>query len=92
MTYGDGSRDPKTWNTSCEGFPPLTTLDIIAHELTHGVTEYSAGLIYQVGVLDIRSAGPSCKEASTHVPNSSNGWLPGHPLPVALQRVGRKRM
>ncbi|KAI8472161.1 MAG: hypothetical protein J3K34DRAFT_457928 [Monoraphidium minutum] len=46
MTYGDGSRNPKTWNTSCEGFPPLTPLDIIAHEITHGVTEYSAGLIY----------------------------------------------
>jgi len=26
---------------------PLTSLDIVAHELTHGVTEYSAGLIYE---------------------------------------------
>lgn len=37
MTYGDG--DGST-------FTPLTTLDICGHELTHGVTEFSAGLIY----------------------------------------------
>ncbi|MDP6907964.1 MAG: M4 family metallopeptidase, partial [Flavobacteriales bacterium] len=35
MTYGDGN-----------GLP-LTTLDICGHEMTHGVTEYTAGLIYQ---------------------------------------------
>ncbi len=35
MTYGDGN------NT------PLTTLDVVGHELTHGVTEFTAGLIYQ---------------------------------------------
>lgn len=26
---------------------PLTTLDVVAHEFTHGVTQFSAGLIYQ---------------------------------------------
>lgn len=35
MTYGDGN------NT------PLTALDICGHEMTHGVTEFTAGLIYQ---------------------------------------------
>jgi Zn-dependent metalloprotease len=38
MTYGDG-----------DGFTfsgPLTTYDVCGHEVTHGVTEYSAGLIY----------------------------------------------
>ncbi len=34
MTYGDGSIDP------------LTSIDIIGHEFTHGVTGNSAGLIY----------------------------------------------
>ena len=38
MMYGDG--DGST-------FSPLTTLDICGHELTHGVTQYSAALIYQ---------------------------------------------
>lgn len=38
MTYGDGSG----------GFfsSPLTTMDVCGHEITHGVTEFSAALIY----------------------------------------------
>jgi len=47
MTYGDGSRDPKALTTSCKGFPPMVTLDITAHEMQHGVTEHTSGLIYQ---------------------------------------------
>ncbi|RMG19480.1 MAG: peptidase M4 family protein, partial [Methanobacteriota archaeon] len=38
MTYGDG--DGIT-------FTPLVSLDVCGHELTHGVTQFSAGLIYQ---------------------------------------------
>ena len=37
MTYGDG--DGVT-------YLPLTPIEVVAHELTHGVTEHSAGLIY----------------------------------------------
>jgi thermolysin len=37
MTYGDGD------GTS---FSPLVTLDICGHEMTHGVTERTAGLVY----------------------------------------------
>ncbi|MFH1320906.1 MAG: PKD domain-containing protein, partial [Bacteroidota bacterium] len=37
MTYGDGDG---------ASYSPFTALDIISHELTHGVTEFSAGLIY----------------------------------------------
>jgi thermolysin len=37
MTYGDG--DGTT-------FTPLVTLDICGHEMTHGVTERTAGLVY----------------------------------------------
>jgi thermolysin len=37
MTYGDG--DGKT-------FSPLVSVDIAGHEMTHGVTEKTAGLIY----------------------------------------------
>lgn len=45
MTYGDG--DGST-------FSPLTELDIVAHELTHGVTNYSSNLTYsyQSGALN----------------------------------------
>jgi Zn-dependent metalloprotease len=38
MTYGDGDGT---------NFDPLVSLDVVGHELTHGVTERSAGLIYQ---------------------------------------------
>lgn len=38
MTYGDGN------GTS---YKTLTSLDIVGHEMTHGVTQNSAGLIYQ---------------------------------------------
>jgi len=37
MTYGDGDG---------YAFSPLTELDIVAHEITHGVTAFSSGLIY----------------------------------------------
>jgi Zn-dependent metalloprotease len=37
MTYGDG-------NGSL--FSPLVSLDVVGHELTHGVTQFSAGLVY----------------------------------------------
>ena len=37
MTYGDGN----------ENITPLTTVDICAHEITHGLTSYTANLIYQ---------------------------------------------
>ncbi|MEW2490942.1 M4 family metallopeptidase [Streptomyces sp. NPDC048411] len=36
MTYGDGSGNTK----------PLTSLDVAAHEMSHGVTSNTAGLIY----------------------------------------------
>ncbi|HPH82063.1 MAG TPA: PKD domain-containing protein [Flavobacteriales bacterium] len=36
LYFGDGGT----------GYDPLTSVDIVAHEFTHAVTEYSAGLIY----------------------------------------------
>jgi thermolysin len=37
MTYGDGDG---------VNFSPLTTIDICGHEMTHGVTQHTAGLVY----------------------------------------------
>ncbi|MDQ0845202.1 M4 family metallopeptidase [Streptomyces sp. V1I6] len=36
MTYGDGSGNSK----------PLTSIDVAAHEMTHGITSNTAGLVY----------------------------------------------
>ncbi len=41
MTYGDGSGLP--W-----GFTPLTSIDVTAHEIGHGVCQYTANLDYQL--------------------------------------------
>ena len=38
MTYGDGS--------SANGYRPLTSLDVCGHEITHGLTSYTANLNY----------------------------------------------
>lgn len=36
MTYGDGDAT----------YSPLTTVDITVYEITHGLTEFTAGLVY----------------------------------------------
>ena len=38
MTYGDGD--------TASGITPLTTVDICGHEITHGLTSYTANLVY----------------------------------------------
>ena len=48
MYFGAGSLAPRLWNVKCSdsAFPPLVSLDVVAHELTHGVTEYNSDLTY----------------------------------------------
>lgn len=41
MTYGDGTTTGTVVTT------PFTTCDITGHEITHGLTEFSAGLLYE---------------------------------------------
>jgi len=45
MSYGDGDEDLPEDERIFNRF--TTAIDIIAHELTHGVVQYEAGLIYQ---------------------------------------------
>jgi thermolysin len=46
MYYGDGLPPNVTWFGQRVNYL-AGSLDIVAHELTHGVTDYSSGLIYQ---------------------------------------------
>ncbi len=67
MTYGDGNNSP------------LTALDICGHEMTHGVTEFTAGLIYQdeYGALN-ESFSDIFGAAVEFIANPSSGdWLMG---------------
>ncbi len=45
MTYGDGDEDLPENERLFNRF--TISIDIIAHELTHGVTQYEAGLVYR---------------------------------------------
>lgn len=72
MTYGDG--DGTTLG-------PLTTLDIAGHEMTHGVTEKTAGLVYSGesgGLNESMSDIMGCSvEAYNDGAVSTNTWLVG---------------
>lgn len=45
MTYGDGSYQGGTNPNG--SFAPLTSLDVVSHEIGHGVCEFTADLVYQ---------------------------------------------
>lgn len=47
MYFGDGSYGVSGSNSCYQRFRPLTPLDVTAHEVGHGVTESTSGLIYR---------------------------------------------
>lgn len=69
MTYGDGDG---------VNYGPLVSLDIVGHELTHAVTQYSAGLVYQKesGALN-ESFSDIQGESIEKFASGSNDWLMG---------------
>ena len=69
MTYGDGDGN---------NYGPLVSLDICGHEITHGVTEYSANLTYsyESGALN-ESFSDIFGECVEHFAAGSNDWLMG---------------
>ncbi|MCZ4317835.1 M4 family metallopeptidase [Aequorivita viscosa] len=69
MTYGDGDG---------VNYGPLVSLDICGHEITHGVTEYSANLVYsyQSGALN-ESFSDIFGESIEKFASGSNDWLMG---------------
>ena len=68
MTYGDGNST----------YLPLVSLDICGHELTHGVTQYSANLVYsnESGALN-ESFSDIFGEAIENYSSGTNDWLMG---------------
>jgi len=69
MTYGDGDG---------VNYGPLVSLDIVGHEISHGVTEYSAGLVYsyESGALN-ESFSDIFGESIEYYAQGSNDWLMG---------------
>jgi len=69
MTYGDGDG---------VDYGPLVSLDIVAHEISHGITEYSASLVYQreSGALN-ESFSDIFGESIEHFSTGTNDWQMG---------------
>ncbi len=68
MTFGDGA------NT----FYPLVSLDVSAHEVSHGFTEQNSSLIYSDQSGGINEAfSDMAGEAAENYMNGSNDWLVG---------------
>ncbi|MBQ1123240.1 M4 family metallopeptidase [Streptomyces sp. A73] len=64
MTYGDGSGNSK----------PLTSMDVAAHEMTHGLTSATAGLIYsgESGGLNEATSDILATAVEFHAANSAD--------------------
>lgn len=71
MTFGDGR------NT----FYPLVSLDVVAHEVSHGFTEQNSGLVYrnQPGGIN-ESFSDIAGEAAEYFMKGSNDWLVGQDI------------
>jgi Zn-dependent metalloprotease len=69
MTFGDGNDE----------LYPLTTLDVVSHELAHGVTEYASQLIYsnQSGGLNESFSDIAAKAAEFYFYGAPLGWTIG---------------
>ncbi len=96
MFYSDGTRnigvDPNTGGPTApdpNGFDSLTAIDIIGHEMTHGVTAFSSGLVYDGesgginestsdfmgSMVEAYSTRPAGADAT--IPETGTDWLMG---------------
>jgi Zn-dependent metalloprotease len=71
MAFGDGD--------SASGYHPLTTVDVVAHELTHGVTGNSARLVYrnESGALNESFSDIFGKAVEWEVDSANFSWIIG---------------
>ena len=73
MTYGDGA----------ERFSPLVSIDVVGHEISHGVTDFSSDLVYlsESGALN-ESFSDIFGEMVEHYATGSNDWLIGEEIEI----------
>jgi len=98
QTYENGNTNNATWTGNYLSFgdglgynSAFTTLDIIAHEFTHGVTEYSADLIYagESGALNesFSDIFGTAVEFYAKPPNENGNWLIGEEIGIVLRNL-----
>jgi len=79
MTYGDGSGN----------YNPFTALDIAGHEVTHGLTDFSANLVYSYESGALNESFSDIFGTSIEFygkPNQAN-WLVGEDIGVTLRSM-----
>jgi Zn-dependent metalloprotease len=71
MQFGDGNE--------LNDYRPLVNIDVIAHEFTHGVTQYTASLIYQdqYGALNESFSDIFGEHVENYLLDGVNDWLMG---------------
>lgn len=79
MTFGDGNSTYK----------PLTTLDITSHEITHGLTQYTANLVYQneSGALNESFSDIFGAAVEWYADSTRANWLIGEDIGSAFRNM-----
>lgn len=79
MTYGDGSN----------GNNPFTTVKISGHEITHGLTQNSAGLVYQdeSGALNESFSDIFGKSIESYARPNNTNWILGSDLGFVMRNM-----
>jgi Zn-dependent metalloprotease len=86
MTYGDGSYQGGT-NPNAGSFAPLTSMDVCAHEIGHGVCEFTADLVYQreSGAMNEGFSDIWAASVENYVLKNIDGSLPYDPWGIGEQ-------
>lgn len=84
MTYGDGNGSNIT---------PLTALDIIAHEITHGLTSFTANLVYQnePGALNEAFSDIFGAAVEWYAKPASANWLIGEDIGIVIRSMSNPK-
>lgn len=83
MTYGDGSG----WVS------PLTALDITAHEITHGLTDNTADLVYRMesGALNESFSDIFAAAIENYGRPNNNNWKIGEDIGITLRNMSNPK-
>jgi len=84
MTYGDGDAT----------YSPLTTVDITAHEITHGLTEFTAGLVYanESGALNEAFSDIFGTVVEFYAKPTDANWTIGEDIGAAFRSIANPNM
>jgi Zn-dependent metalloprotease len=76
MTYGDGD--------TSQGYSELTSIDVCGHEITHGLTQFTAGLIYaeESGALNEAMSDIFGNTIEAYARPGQNSWKIGEDFSV----------